>query len=72
MVDHPEILFTQLFIKGILDESDTTFLKVLMENQIEGWPAQASIYFLEARKIKYATLHKPILQHKLLKIREEL
>ena len=52
MVDHPEILFTQLFIKGILDKSDTTFLKVLMENQIEGWPAQASIYFFRGSEDK--------------------
>ena len=52
MVDHPEALFTPLFIKGILDESDTTFLRVLMENQIEGWPAQASIYFFRASEDK--------------------
>ena len=45
MVDHPEALFTPLFIKGILDESDTTFLRVLMENQIEGWPARLPSIF---------------------------
>ena len=45
MVDDPKTLFTPSFIKGVLNETDTAFLDVLMENQIEGWPAEASIHF---------------------------
>ena len=52
MVDHPEALFTPLFIKSVLDESDTSFLRVLKENQIEGWPAKASIYFFRGSEDK--------------------
>jgi pimeloyl-ACP methyl ester carboxylesterase len=52
MVDDPKTLFTPSFIKGVLNETDTTFLDVLMENQIEGWLAEASIYFYRGSEDK--------------------
>ncbi len=52
MVDDPKTLFTPSFIKGVLNETDTAFLDVLMENQIEGWPAEASIHFYRGSEDK--------------------
>jgi len=55
---NPETLFTPLFKKGVLEEGDTAFLKVLAENQIEGWPAEASIYFFRGSEDKiWTALH---------------
>jgi len=63
---HPKLLFTQHFISGVINESDQIFIRILNENQIEGWESKTPIWLYPASANKpLGTLQSEIVTQKI-------